>query len=41
MTVKEMLERITSEEITDWMAYYSLKRKDEKKVIEEAQRRHR
>lgn len=39
LTVDEMLERLSSVEVLDWITYLSMKREAEKKARDEASRR--
>lgn len=38
-TVDELLDRISSKEITEWIAYFKIRQEEEKKAIESAKRR--
>jgi len=39
MTVAELLDRISSHELSEWMAYYRLKHEAEERALEEAKRK--
>lgn len=41
MTVAELLERISSYELTEWMAFYEIRRKKEEEAQKEAERKAR